>query len=320
MVENKKHTSEQWLVIVNPNAGSRKGEKDWHKISHLLKDAGIKFREVFTKHKEHATAIVSETIKTGTRRFIVVGGDGTLNEVINGIFNQDNVPTTQFLVAMIPVGTGNDWCRMFGIPFNYSEAVNTIKTHNTFLQDIGLVSYVNTNKNTRRYFINVAGMGYDAVVAAKTNHDKEMGRGGVLIYLKNLFTSLLFYKHTQINLQIDNAPALSHKTFSISIGICKYNGGGMKQLPHAIPDDGIFNITLIKKLGKFTVLKQVKNLYDGSFINHPKVKTFTGSHIKISSTPPIQLEADGESLGHSPFGFSILPKSLHVIMGDNPAF
>lgn len=320
MVENKKNSSCKWLVIVNPNAGSRKGEKDWYKISRLLKDAGIKFQEVFTKHKEHAISIVSESIKKGIRKFIVVGGDGTLNEVVNGIFIQKEIPTTDFLVAMIPVGTGNDWCRMFDIPFSYNKAVNLIKKQNTFLQDIGLVSYVNTNKNSQRYFINVAGMGYDAVVAAKTNHDKEMGRGGVLVYLKNLFTSLLFYKHTETNLQIDKAEGLNHKTFSVSVGICKYNGGGMKQLPDAIPDDGFFDITLIRKLGKFTVLKEVKNLYDGSFINHPKVKTFKGQHIKISSIPEIELEVDGESLGHSPFEFTIIPKSLHVVIGDKPSF
>ena len=320
MATNNNKRSGKWLVIVNPNAGSRKGEKHWHKISNLLKDSEIKFQEVFTKHKEHAISIVSDSIKKGIQKFIVVGGDGTLNEVVNGIFNQHNVPTTQFLVAMIPVGTGNDWCRMFDIPFSYKKAVHLIKKQNTFLQDIGLVSYVNSTKNTQRYFINMAGMGYDAVVAAKTNHDKEMGRGGVLVYLKNLFTSLLFYKHTEIILQIDNAEGLTHKTFSISVGICKFNGGGMKQLPHAIPDDGIFDITLIKKIGKFTVLKEVKNLYDGSFINHPKVKTFTGSHVKITSIPAIELEVDGESLGHSPFEFSIIPKSLHVILGEKPAF
>ncbi|MCD4730776.1 MAG: diacylglycerol kinase family lipid kinase [Bacteroidales bacterium] len=309
--------TEQWLVIVNPNAGQRKGEKDWLDISRNLKDANINFREIFTKHKEHAISITTRNIKKGFRKFIVVGGDGTMNEVVNGIFFQKNIPTSEFLLAMIPVGTGNDWCRMFHIPFKYKQAINVIKEEKIFIQDIGKVNYFISSTSKRRYFINVAGMGYDAVVAAKTNKDKEMGRGGVLTYLKNLFTSLLFFKHSNTEVRIDGEnEGLKSKTFSLSVGICKYNGGGMMQLPHAIPDDGLLDMTHIKKLGKFSVLKEIKNLYDGSFIKHPKVDTYTGKSFQITSKPPIYLEADGESLGHSPFTFEIIPKSLQVVVGN----
>lgn len=316
MAKNYFKTVDEWMVIVNPNAGVRKGEKDWGKIYDLLYKSGLKFDSVFTKHKEHAIALTTKFIKKGYRKFLVVGGDGTLNEVVNGIFFQKNVPTDEFLIAMMPVGTGNDWCRMFNIPFNYRKAIKAVKQGETLIQDVGKVSYFISSTPKRRYFVNVAGMGYDAVVAAKTNKDKEHGKGGVLTYLKNLFTSLLFYKHTNTEIIIDNN-GKSHKseTFSLSVGICKYNGGGMKQLPNAIPDDGLFDITLIKKLGKFTVLKQVKNLYDGSFINHPKVRTYRGASIQIESDPPINLEVDGESLGHSPFQFEIIPKSLRVVVG-----
>jgi diacylglycerol kinase family enzyme len=89
----------------------------------------------------------------------------------------------------------------------------------------------------------------------------------------------------------------------------------MKQLPHAIPDDGMLDLTLIKKLGKFSVLKEVKNLYDGSFINHPSVETLVSDHFKIISDPPVMLEADGESLGFSPFTFDIIPRSIKVVIG-----
>ena len=316
MAKNYFKTVDEWMVIVNPNAGVRKGEKDWGKIYDLLYKSGLKFDSVFTKHKEHAIALTTKFIKKGYRKFLVVGGDGTLNEVVNGIFFQKNVPTDEFLMAMMPVGTGNDWCRMFNIPFNYRKAIKAVKQGETLIQDVGKVSYFISSTPKRRYFVNVAGMGYDAVVAAKTNKDKEHGKGGVLTYLKNLFTSLLFYKHTNTEIIIDNnGKSHKSKTFSLSVGICKYNGGGMKQLPNAIPDDGLFDITLIKKLGKFTVLKQVKNLYDGSFINHPKVRTYRGASIQIESDPPINLEVDGESLGHSPFQFEIIPGSLRVVVG-----
>jgi len=306
-----------WVIFVNPNAGTKKGEKDWYTISRLLKDHQIKFTEFVTKRKEHAISLTLKSIKKGHRKFIVVGGDGTLNEVVNGIFLQEDVPSDEFIVGMIPVGTGNDWCRMFNVPFKYEKAVKLISKQNTFIQDIGKVSYYDSEICKTRYFINVAGMGYDAIVAAKTNKDKSLGRGGPLVYLKNLFTSLLFYKHTNTNIYIDHdEKPISNQTFSLSVGICKYNGGGMMQLPYAIADDGIFDLTLMKKLGKFTVLKEVKNLFDGSFVKHPKVETFTGKNIRITSDPDIHIEVDGESLGHSPFEFEIIPGSLRVITGN----
>ena len=315
MVRKIAQNTDGWLIIVNPNAGQRKGEKDWGKIYDLLLDAEIAFKEVFTTHKEHAISITTKYIKKGYRKFMVVGGDGTLNEVINGIFFQKNIPASEFKIAMIPVGTGNDWGRMYSIPFNYQKAIDIAIAENTSVQDVGKVSYQNGENTKGRYFVNVAGMGYDAVVASKTNKDKERGRGGALVYLKNLVTSLLFYKHSLMELWIDGVkPERNYKTFSLSVGICRYNGGGMKQLPFALPNDGLFDITQIKMLGKFTVLKEVKNLYDGSFVNHPKVKTFTAKSIIIVSDPPVLLEVDGESLGHSPFSFELIPNAIRVVV------
>ncbi len=309
------HKIRQWLAIVNPNAGNRKGKKDWEKIDRLLQKAGINFNPVFTRARGDAIQITREHIRKGFRNFIVVGGDGTLNEIVNGMFTQNEVPVKDLKLAMIPVGTGNDWCRSFDIPFKYKQAIKLIRKQNTRWQDVGLVHFYNSSTPKSRYFVNVAGMGYDAVVAAKTNYDKEHGRGGAILYLKNLLTSLLFYKHSQTVLKIDELHTYHHKTFSVSVGIGKYNGGGMKQLPNAEVDDGLFDITLIKKLGKFTVLKEVKNLYDGSFIHHPKVETFRGKQLIIESNPEIKLEVDGESLGHSPFQFQIIAGSLRVVAG-----
>ena len=307
---------DKWIVLVNPHAGTGKGKKDWNKINEHLSQSTIEFEAFNTKHREHALALTSKFIKKGYRKFIVAGGDGTLNEVVNGIFTQKNIPTEEFLVAMIPVGTGNDWCRMFDIPFDYEKAVKTIQKGRVFQQDIGKVSFYQGDVKKQRFFINVAGMGYDAIVAAKTNKDKERGRGGILVYLKNLLSSLLFYRFSEVKMMFDgDKKPCNCKVFSISVGICKYNGGGMMQLPNAVADDGLLDITLIKKIGRFTVIKQIKNLYDGSFIEHPKVETLRATHVQIESNPKINLEVDGESLGHSPFHFEIFPRSLKVLIG-----
>lgn len=307
----------KWLVIINPNSGKRKGEKDWKIIQSLLKKNEFLFKHVFTKHKFHAIELSTKFVEKGYRNFIVVGGDGTLNEVVNGIFLQDKIPTTDIKIGMIPVGTGNDWGRMYKISSNYETAVRIIKNDHTFIQDAGMVTYTHHQKLKSRYFVNMAGMGYDALVAKKTNLMKEKGGGGAFAYLINLFLGLVQYRFTELELTVDSKKVFSGKIFSMSVGICKFNGGGMMQLPYAIPDNGLFDITLIRKASKFKVVTNIKNLYDGSFVKIPEVEVFSGTKVKIVSKIPASLflEADGESLGHSPFEFTIIPKSIKLIQG-----
>src|SRR5664280_608329 len=133
------HSSEQneWLVIVNPNAGNGKGEKDWDTISALLKKEEILFTVNFTERKGHAIKLSQEAISSGIRKIITVGGDGTLNEVVNGVFTNNTCPSTDVVLSLIPVGTGNDWGRMFGIPLDYAKAVKIIRDDKRLVHDVG---------------------------------------------------------------------------------------------------------------------------------------------------------------------------------------
>jgi YegS/Rv2252/BmrU family lipid kinase len=304
----------EWFVIVNPNAGRRMGEKDWKKISRILVDHDILFSSVFTEHRNHAIKLAKKYIEKGFKHIIVVGGDGTFNEVVNGVFLQQKYPPTDITLGLIPVGTGNDWGRMFNIPSKYEEAIHVIVEGNTFIQDVARVTYYNSDSHRSRYFVNVSGMGYDAIVAEKTNRQKDEGKGGPLSYLLNIFTSLFSYKHQDYEITVDGKP-VKGEVFSMNVGICKYNGGGMIQLPFAVPDDGLLDLTVINNIGKFKVIRSVRKLYDGSLVNMPQVNTYQGKTITVKSSTPLYLEADGESLGHSPFLFEIVPLSLKVIIG-----
>ena len=319
-MEKNQNTNSKWLIIVNPNAGRKKGKKDWEKISSLLTQAGIAFKSVFTKNINHAIHLSRKYIEKGFIKIIVVGGDGTFNEVVNGIFTQKFYHPSEITLGIIPVGTGNDWGRMYGIPLKYKKAIQIINEGKTFVQDIGTVEYYRFNKKEIRYFVNVAGLGYDAFVAKKTNRLKEKGVGSPFAYILNIVLGLFQFKNKFIELKIDDKPVFKGRIFSMSIGICKYNGGGMMQLPNAIPNDGIFDLTIIKKTTKMKVVKNIKNLYDGSFIKMPEVLTFKGKSISIISKPEknVFLETDGESLGHSPMNFEILPQSLKVIVNKIP--
>lgn len=308
--------AKEWFVIVNPNAGKRKGQHDWLTIARLLNEAGIEFINIFTEHRDHAVKLSRRYIEKGFRNIIVVGGDGTLNEVVNGIFSQDHVPPSEITLGMIPVGTGNDWCRMFNISSNYKEAIAAIVKGKEFFQDAGMVKYFNSlGEEKSRYFINMAGMGFDALVAKKTNRQKEKGKGGPFSYFINIFSSLFYYKFTKTLIKLDEE-SISKEVFSMSVGICQFNGGGMKQAPNAKPDDGLFDLTIIRPISKFKVIRNVTKLFDGSFVKLPEVNTYTSKKISILSETPMYIEVDGESLGHTPFEFNIIPKSLRIITGN----
>ncbi|MEI7725903.1 MAG: diacylglycerol kinase family protein [Bacteroidota bacterium] len=300
----------KWLMIVNPNAGVKKGTKDWPKILRLLNEEKVEFDFRLTTGRGHATEIAAKAVVNGYRNICVVGGDGTLNEVLNGL-----PLTPEITLGMIPVGTGNDWCRMFNIPFDYLKAIHILKQKKTFLQDAGKVTYYHQETQVKRYFMNVAGMGYDALVAKKTNMLKEKGLGGPLTYMYFVFASLFQYKFIEAVIEVDGKPAFKGEIFSMNVGICKYNGGGMMQVPHAIPDDGLLDVTLIKRTSKWMVVRYARKLFDGSLINLPMVATFRGENIRIRSTGKVFLETDGESLGHTPFTFEILPRCIRVVTG-----
>ncbi|MCA1756900.1 MAG: diacylglycerol kinase family lipid kinase [Bacteroidales bacterium] len=309
---NKKERGETWLVVVNPNAGSKKGKKDWDIISALLLKHNISYSQRFTEGKRHAIEITREVIREGYRRLIVVGGDGTMNEVINGVFTQDDCRTTDVTIAMITVGTGNDWGKMFGVPMEYEDAIKLITANRICLQDSGVVTYYNGTELEKRHFLNIAGLGFDALVVRRTNRAKDRGRSSKAIYYWTLLRSLFSYGHTSTEVIIDGN-RVSNDTFSISLGIGRYSGGGMMQTPNAVVNDGLFDITIIKKMRKGEIIRSLKKLYDGTILDHPKIEGYIGKSVRIDSDPVIHVEADGESLGHSPIEFTIIPDSVNVI-------
>jgi YegS/Rv2252/BmrU family lipid kinase len=312
MSENPAHR--EWFAIVNPNAGNGKGNKDWGRIACLFGKENIALVSNFTNSKGHATELAGNAVRNGFRRIISVGGDGTLNEVINGIFTQEQCSTKEITVGMIPVGTGNDWGRMFGIPLVYEGAVDVIRENNVMLHDIGVVSYHNGSEQHIRYFINIAGLGFEALVVKKTNKQKEKGRSSQTIYLYNLLSSLITYRKIRCDIIIEGR-RITNNTFSINVGNGRYCGGGMRQTPDALPDDGLFDITVIRDIGKIEVIKNLKLLYDGTILSHPKIDGYRSDKLRVESESLLYLEADGESLGHTPVEFNIIPAAVNIVYG-----
>jgi YegS/Rv2252/BmrU family lipid kinase len=307
--------NQEWITIVNPNAGNGKGKKDWYRIADILKKSGIQFKVKPTEKKGQATEFTRELIADGYRKIISVGGDGTLNEIVNGIFTQDSCPSTEIILSVIPVGTGNDWGRMFGIPLVYEGAVQVIKENKLMRHDIGVVSYFNGEASEKSYFINIAGLGFESVVVKKTNKQKEKGMSNKAIYFYNLLSSLISYKKTFADITVDGKSGRA-KIFSINVGNGRYCGGGMRQTPDALPDDGLLDVTVIKEMGRIEIIRSLSSLYDGTIMSHPKVDGYRCKSLKVSSDSLLYLEADGESLGHTPAEFSIIPSAVNIVYGN----
>ncbi len=314
MAENK--AGSQWFAIVNPVAGSGKGLADWPVISRLLHEHDILPVAVFTERKYHAIELAVEAVKKGYRKIIVVGGDGTIHEVVNGLFIQKDVPTQEILISVIAVGTGNDWIRMFGIPRKYSEAIRAIAQGHSFLQDVGAISYYKSHYRQTRYMANVAGIGFDAFVNRKYNKLKEEGRTSKWLYLWSALKAIFRYSSTGVKIWIDGEQVVNDLVYSATVGIGKYNGGGMIQVPEAIADDGLFDVTIIRRLCKLEVIRRFRSLYNGRIYNIKKVSFARGRRIRIESTPEIRVEVDGEALGFSPFEFEMIDRAIRVVVSE----
>jgi len=303
----------EWFVVVNPNAGEGRGKKDWQEISILLDKAGLPHTNVVTEHQGHAITLVQRYINMGFNRIIVVGGDGTLNEAVNGILKQRRVYSNEVELAMIPIGTGNDWVRTHKIPTDYAQAIEIIKKGNVVLHDAASVKYTDEGNPKTRYFINMGGMGFDAAVNMKVNSRTGLFKSTQTAYFYNIFTTLLQHSNSQVKLTMDDM-VYKMEVFSMAVGICNYNGSGMKQLPLAKFDDGLLDVTVIGKVGKLKIIKNVKNLYDGSFTKLEEVKTFTCKHLLVESEPLMSMEADGESLPPSVYEIQIMGNALSVVL------
>ena len=314
----------KWLVIVNPKASIGKAEKDWPIIKQILINEGVAFDFVVTQYQGHAIELVRDSItEKGYTKLVSVGGDGTNNEVINGIFTQKRFPTEQITMGIIPMGTGNDWRRTFGFDIDYQKNVKIIKAENLFRHDIGKVTYYNHGDPQVRYFLNAAGTGLDEVVCKTTNIMKSQGKGGAPRYMLNVAKCLFNYDCVHVQLIVDEQLVLDEEILSLSVGNCRYCGGGMMMMPKAIPNDGLFDITAIRKVGIPKFAANVTKVYDGTFINKMKeVSTFRGKKIRIVSIPAhsLTLETEGENLTNSPFDFEMIPQSINMVVPENHNF
>ena len=304
-----------WRVIVSSRSGGGKARKDWPHIEQLLKDRRIDYTAALTDHAYHAIELAREAVRAGWRHLLVVGGDGAMHEVINGLYSQGEVSPSEVTVALIPVGSGNDWARFHRIPTDYAAAVDLVAdaAAHTLVQDIARVDTRMDGAAYCRYMVNVGGLGFDSEVCRRFDLAKERGHAGDKQYLKSLLTGFISYRCLQFRVSVDGKEFFRGPAFSVALGLGRYCGGGMMQTPEAIPDDGLIDLTVVRKLPKLRFLAKVPSLLKGSIFRNKEVLHTRGRRIDVSAAPYSYMEVDGEAVGITPVHISVIPKGIQVV-------
>ena len=302
------------FFIVNPNSGNDKG-RIWKEILAYLDEKGIEYGHYLTKSAGDAIINIPRILAEGYRNLIVLGGDGTTNEVVNGIFSQTEVPYSEIYLGSIPMGTANDWNRYYGWENDYKASIERLLKHNITKQDVGVVTFSENGERHTKYFINSIGFGFDAEIVKMTNELSHEQRGKEITYLLSLLKCLLKCKKNNVKIESEDFN-FNGKVLSISIANGKYSGGGMQQTPEAIINDGAYDISIFGDIGKFFVIRNVSKLYNGTITQLKSKKVVfarTQNSIKVTYDCPTFAETDGEIIGDSPYEISMIKDGLNVI-------
>ena len=295
-------------LIVNPIAGAGRTLKKWPHIRDLLKSIGLRFEHDITEAPKHAIELARAAVRKGYELVVCVGGDGTINEVVNGLY--DSGAITDVTLGIISTGTGSDYIRTIGIPSRYEDACQRLLNPTKLQVDIGVVEYASNSGQLKRLFVNFAGLGFDAEVVRATTQ-KYKALGGMPAYLLGLLTTLLCYKNRDITLKLDGQ-AQEKRVCSAVVNNGKYGGGSMLMAPDADPSDGLFDVLTIDDLSKPDLLWSLPRIYKGTHLTHPKVTMTRAKEVEIETRQRIFLQADGELLGEAPARFSLLPSALNI--------
>jgi len=306
--------SEHWAIIINPKSGKRNFRRQQKYLFLTLKHAGIEFDYRLTRFAGHASKIARYFVEKGYRNIMVLGGDGTMSEVINGIFSSNIVVDDSLKIALIPRGTGNDWARFWGLTTDYKKSIDVFLKGKIQPIDIGKVEYEMEGIKESHYFINSIGLGLDAAVVNLTHRLKEIFGSHSFMYTVALLGAVFTYKPHKVRIFSDEK-TLSESMFTMNVANGCYSGGGMKQNPHAVPYDGLLDVMMAKKPTLWDIITAILRLFNGKLLEHPVIESFQTKDLLVQCDKAALMEADGIIVnGFSPFNISIMPNAIKMII------
>ena len=285
-------------IIVNPAAGNGKPLRKLDELEHYLGKAGFDYALEYTRAPLDAVGLAQHDAHKGFDVVVAFGGDGTINEIANGLIGTDTI------LGVIPCGSGNDFARSLHIPRSMKAAVDVLKSHQTKLIDLGILN--------RRYFVNGLGIGFDAFVNYQSTMITRLK--GQIKYISSIITSLFRYEALDMEIRY-NGTIQQGKTFLVAVGNGFSIGGGFRLTPDAVLDDGSFDVCRVEDVGLGTILRHFPKLVNGRIGRVNQVQIGRSPDLRVSSDNPMPIHMDGEvfSMSAREATIELAPEKLRVI-------
>lgn len=293
------------VFLVNPAAANGSTGRRWPEIARQAAGAGLEGDALISERRGHLGHLARQAAEGGADLLVVVGGDGALNEVANGIADLTAPPS----VALIPRGTGGDFVRTFGIPRDVAAAARVALDGETASIDLGRVTYrAWDGSESSGVFANVASAGMSGAIAQRAN-DTSKALGAKVSYLWATFAVFAGWAAVETTLTVDDETRTG-RMFDVVVANGRYFGGGMKMAPAALPDDGLLDVVTIGDVTKRDLVLTMPKIYRGTHLPHPKAEALRGRVVTMETEVPVPVELDGEQPGTTPARFEVLPGAL----------
>ena len=295
------------VFLVNPASGNGGTGKRWPELAHRAAQLGLEGTTLFSERPGHLIELSQQAANNGAELIVSVGGDGTLNEVVNGLVRAG--ASTE--LATIPLGTGMDFVRTYGIPTRFDDAVRTAVEGTARTIDVGRVSYREwSGSETERYVANVGSVGMSAAVAQRAN-GMSKALGGKATFFYALARVFFEWDNTLVSVQLDDERREA-RMHDVIVANGQWHGGAMHLAPGAQPDDGLFDVVLIGDVTKRDFVTTAPKLYKGTYLAHPKIELLRSRTVAVDAPERLPIELDGEQVGTTPARFEIVPAALRV--------
>ena len=299
------------VFLVNPASENGKTGKVWPRIANQAAAAGLAGETFVSERPGQLGELVERAAAEGARLVVAVGGDGTVNEVVNGLMARHRRGETVPELAVLPRGTGTDFVRTFGIPTGLERAIGVARDGKTREIDAGLVVYRAWDGSERiGYFANVASAGMSGAVAQRANTTSK-ALGGKASFLIATLAVFARWKPSEVEVAVDGERRAG-LMYDVLVANCRYLGGGMKMTPDALPDDGLFDVLIIGNITRVDLALTLPKVYRGTHLPHPKTELLRGTVVTVDATTPLPVELDGEQPGTTPVRFETIPRALRL--------
>jgi YegS/Rv2252/BmrU family lipid kinase len=301
------------VLVVNPQSAGGKTERRWPELRAQIQDAFGAFDERFTAGAGDATTMTREALRGGADLVVAVGGDGTINECVNGFFDDKGAIAPKAAFGIVPAGTGGDFIKTLGVPLKTADAAAALKSPARAI-DVGRLRYVGDDgQPALRHFINIASFGIGGLVDRYVNQSSKAFGGKVSFALATLKAGAK-YKNATVRLILDGGAPKEGKIYNVAVANGRYFGGGMKVAPDAALDDGWFDVVTLGDFGFTDLLFRGLDIYSGKHLKNPKVTVARARRVDAEAVDgaEVLLDVDGEAPGRLPASFELLAGALQV--------